>query len=96
VSGSLLNVPAAPAYLSAVGGVGQIRLTWRDMSANELSFVVTRSLDGVVFSEVATLAANSTSFTDSSVSARRRYYYMVAAANGAGKNFSGTASAKAR
>ncbi|HEX7858975.1 MAG TPA: fibronectin type III domain-containing protein [Verrucomicrobiae bacterium] len=96
VSATLQSAPAAPAYLTAVGGKAQINLTWRDMSTNESSFIVTRSMDGVVFSEVAILNANSTSYRDTSIAPRTRYYYTVAAANSAGKSFSGTVTAKAR
>ena len=62
--------PAAPTKLSATAVSGsQINLAWTDNASNESSYQVQRSLDGVSFSTVATLAANSTSYSDTGLSA---------------------------
>ncbi len=59
----------------------QIRLNWRDNSANEAGFRVARSLDGSHFSLIASTGANATSYTDSGLTAARKYWYRIRAFN---------------
>src|SRR5438093_3592401 len=59
----------------------QIRLNWRDNSANEAGFRVARSLDGTHFSLIASTGANATSYTDSGLTAARKYWYRIRAFN---------------
>lgn len=58
--------PAAPSSLDATrqANAGGVNLTWVDNSNNETSFVIERSLNGSSWTEVKTVAANSTSTTD--------------------------------
>lgn len=90
------SMPLAPSNLTGSGEKGYVRLAWRDDSSNESSFIVERSLDGVSFSQIATLGANSASYTDQSVAPRRRYHYRVWAANSAGKRVSSTITVRTR
>ncbi|MGZ8901151.1 MAG: fibronectin type III domain-containing protein, partial [Limisphaerales bacterium] len=74
------EMPVAPARLTGSVLKGAVKLGWRDSSLNESNFIVERSLDGATFTPIATLAANSTTYSDSTVAPRRKYFYRVAAA----------------
>lgn len=70
-------VPSAPTNLSftAVSPVG-MTLNWDD-AADELSYAVFRSNDGVSFSLVASLAANTTSFVAAGLDPETTYSWQV-------------------
>lgn len=74
--GTVINTPT---NLTATAVSGQIALTWTDNATNETCYNVARSVDGVNWTIVATLAANSTSFTDVNVVAGGTYFYRVSA-----------------
>lgn len=77
--------PAAPTGLLATAlSSSQIRLNWTDASADELNFLVERSSDNVTFAQVASLAANTVTWTDSGLPANTTRWYRVRASNGAG------------
>jgi hypothetical protein len=78
--------PAAPSNLIATGvSSSQINLAWSDNSTDESNFVVSRSLNtGGPFTDIATLGANVTSYSDSGLSASTTYYYSVRASNAGG------------
>ena len=86
--------PAAPTGLSAVLQNGpQVGLTWTDAANNESSFVVERGVNGGAFAVLATLPANTVSYTDATVVAGNTYTYRVMAANAGGPSaYSNTAS----
>ncbi len=88
------NAPAAPSSLSAsVLSADSVRLAWTDNSADEAGFQIERSGNGVDFAEIATLAAGTTAFTDTGLTARMTYWYRVRAFNSAGHSeFSATVS----
>ncbi|RYE22844.1 MAG: hypothetical protein EOP51_12240, partial [Sphingobacteriales bacterium] len=73
----------------------KIKLNWADRSTNETGFGIYRStsLNGS-YEQIATVAANVATYTDSSnLSANVKYYYRVNAINGGtGSNFSNTVS----
>src|SRR6266581_2007700 len=72
--------PAAPTALTATGVDGPaIDLTWTDKSVVEDGYQVLRATDGVTFSAVAELPANSTSYHDVAVSSTTTYWYQVRA-----------------
>ena len=57
-------------------------LNWTDNSATETGFRIERSpVTDTNFTEIATVGANTTSFTDSGLSEATRYYYRVRAYN---------------
>jgi len=71
-----------------------INLTWTDQSNNETGFKIERALGGGAFSQVATVGAGVTSYTDSGLTASTSYSYRVRASNSAGDSaYSNTASA---
>lgn len=81
--------PAEPSNLvgSALSATS-IQITWTDASNNETEFhVQRRQHDGAnwgAWGDVATPAANATSFTDNAVSPATRYQYRVRANNAVG------------
>jgi hypothetical protein len=90
------SAPAAPRTLTGSAAKSLVRLAWKDVSADETSFIVERSLNGSTFTEIATLPLNATTYNDSTTAPRRKYFYRVVAANSAGKAFSNTISVKTR
>lgn len=78
-------IPAAPSGLSASGiSASEIDLTWTDNSNNESGFYVDHSSDGINYSQIATLAANTTSYRDVSLNSYSLYYYRVRSWSGSG------------
>ncbi|MFM2056703.1 MAG: hypothetical protein RLY71_1088 [Pseudomonadota bacterium] len=72
--------PAAPTGVIAVANnPNSVTLTWTDNADNETSFAIVR--DGVT---IATLAANVTTYTDTTVVQNTTYTYQIVAANLAG------------
>jgi len=79
--------PAAPGTLkAAVVSKSQINLTWVDASADETGFKVERSTDGVTYTQLTTLAVNSTSYASTALSAGKKYYYRVRSYNANGNS----------
>lgn len=82
--------PVAPSNLSATplafGTTSVVRLTWTDNSSDESGFLISRSLDGVNFTHLATTSANWTIRDDSSVAPSTTYYYRINAYNAGGNS----------
>jgi len=78
------TAPAAARQLQAqnVSGAG-VQLSWVDAAYNETAYQIFRSTGGS-YSQIGTVGANATSYTDSSVSGGVTYYYKVRASNGYG------------
>src|SRR5205823_3091780 len=70
--------PAAPSNLHA-GAVtqSQVTLSWTDNSGNETGFEMERKSGSDPYSRVASLAANTTSYTDSHLLPNTAYVYHV-------------------
>jgi hypothetical protein len=88
--------PAAPSTLSATAvSRTQINLAWTDNAGNETGFRVERSTNNKSFSLIATLTANSTSFSNTGLKSNTTYYYRVSAYNSGGTSaYSNTVTAK--
>lgn len=88
-------IPLAPENLAAtVISYGQIDLAWADKSRNEAGFQLERSTDGVNFTKIADLTANSVSYQDKTAASLTKYYYRIRAINPIGSSaYSNIASA---
>ena len=82
------TIPAAPSNLIANStGTSVINLAWTDNAANETSYVLQRSLSaGSGYTTIATLAANTTSYSNTGLTSSTTYYYKVLAANSGGNS----------
>jgi len=78
--------PGAPSGLGAApASSSEIGLSWTDGSSSEDGFELQRSPDGESWATIAgSLAANSTSYTDSGLQADTEYRYRIRAFNGSG------------
>ncbi len=87
--------PDAPSGLSATASAcDQIDLAWTDNADNETQFNIERGTDGVNFSQIDTVGADETTYSDTSVAELTAYYYRVRAYNTAGySNYSNVDSA---
>ncbi len=89
-------VPAAPAGLTATAiSASQTNLAWTGSDQLETGFVIERKTGaGGVWAQIATPAANATSYSNTGLSAATTYYYRIKATNGAGdSDWSGEANA---
>lgn len=95
IGGAVVTPPAAPTGLSATAAAcNQINLSWTDNADNESGFKIERSLNGSTFSQLATVGANVTAYSDTTVAESTTYWYRVRATNSAGDSaYSNTASA---
>ncbi len=87
----------APSNLTASADlpVQRIDLSWTDNSLSETAYIIERKTgSGGTWAEIATLAANVTTYADTALSAPVTYVYRVRAANTAGySGYSNEASA---
>src|SRR6185295_11261331 len=80
-------LPAPPSSLAASAiSASQINLTWTDNASNETGFNIERSLDNVNFLQIGTAAANTTSYSDTGLTAGTTYYYRVQTNNTTGSS----------
>ncbi len=82
------TAPAAPTSLTATAvSDSGINLTWAGPSTNEDGFRVERKIGSTgVYSEITSLPANSTAFSDAGLAPSTTYYYRVIAFNAAAGN----------
>ena len=95
-SDGTLTAPSAPSNLQAsAASTSSISLSWTDNANNEDNFRIYRSGSSTgTYSLIATLAANTTSYTNSGLSEGTQYFYQIEAVNAAGTSSrSNTASA---
>jgi Zn-dependent metalloprotease/transcriptional regulator CtsR len=90
-----LPAPNAPGNLVATPISGsRIDLAWTDTSAYEQGFKVERSTDGTTFTQIATVGANVTTYSSTSLASGTTYTFRVRAYDGPNDSaWSNTASA---
>ncbi len=87
VPGINQNPPTQPSNLSGSAAASTlINLFWTDSSGDEEGFKIERSVAGGGFSEIASVGAGVTSFSDASVAANTTYTYQVRAWSAAGSS----------
>ena len=88
------TVPAAPSNLTATApSPTEVVLSWNDNSTNEAQFIVERQFaTSVPAEEIAWLPANTTTYTDNTLSDGDRATYQVKAVNSAGSSLSNKVS----
>jgi hypothetical protein len=85
--GTLFTPPATPTSLTATAtSASAIHLSWTDNAIAEDGFELERSIDNVVFTKIATLGPNITSYDDTGLTAATFYYYRIRTFNGAGNS----------
>jgi PKD repeat protein len=92
--GGVVVPPVAPSNLTANAvACDQVDLAWTDNSDNESSFKIERSINGIDFSQIDSVGANVTTYSDTMVAESTTYWYRVRASNSAGDSaYSNTAS----
>ncbi len=80
-----------PGNLRAIAeSATSIRLTWTDLSRQEIGFKIMRSTDGTAYTTITITGAGAVSYTDTGLTAVGTYYYRIAAVNNDGmSDFSG-------
>lgn len=74
------STPTAPSGLSATAiSTGQVDLAWVNNANNESGYKIERAVSGGTYTEIATVAANDTTYTDTTPSANTIYDYRVQA-----------------
>ena len=93
---STVTLPAAPTNLTATPvSPSQINLSWKDNASNETGYAIERATGSGVFSGIATVSANTTTFQSTGLTANTLYKFRVRAYNSAGYSaFSNTQSAQ--
>jgi fibronectin type 3 domain-containing protein len=99
LAGSAGAAPVSPpTSLTATAlSSSQIRLNWVDTNPSEAGYSVERSLSSTSgFAQIASLAANTTTYTSTGLAAGTTYYYRVrgSAKNGTYSTYSNVASAR--
>lgn len=89
------SLPNAPTNLTANAvSSSAINLSWTDNANNETGFDIERSLNGTNWNQIATTGINTTSYSDSGLTANTAYYYRVRSRNNLGAStYTNTSSA---
>lgn len=83
----------APSDLAAVASGLSVALSWTNNSDDQSGFKIDRSSDNVNFSQIATVNAATTAYTDTGLAGNVTYYYRARAYNADGNSpYSNTAS----
>lgn len=82
----VLPVPETPTGLKATAiSATEVDLQWKDNSSSETSYILEhKRKDAIAFVPFATLPADTTSYTDTGLTADRAYEYRVKARNASG------------
>ena len=80
------TLPSPDNLSGSLIGDNQIELRWNDRSENENGFKIERSVDGIQWIQIATLSADSTSYTNFQLSYGSRYHYRIRGFNELGES----------
>ena len=80
-SGNNTGPVNAPNNFSGTSTSTSIDLSWSDNSTNEDNFIIERTSPGASWTPIATVNANTTSYTDSGLTADSQYSYSMYAEN---------------
>ncbi|MCP4137737.1 MAG: hypothetical protein GY754_42630 [bacterium] len=87
VTADFFEIPLIPENLHAdIISYDSILLAWDDTSECESGFSLERSLDGISYTEIASLTQNTSSFLDTGLDPVTVYYYRVRAFNNSGSS----------
>ncbi len=86
------GVPATPTGFATTLQGTSVRVTWTDVATNETGYVVERRTGSGSYAVIATLAAGSVGYTDSSVASSTTYTYRVKATGSVGDSTYSTES----
>ena len=97
VSGTTKAVPNTPTGLAVTSTTStSIKVTWTDNATDETGYRVERAPDNAgvpgTFAQIASLAANVTSYTNTGLASSTTYWYRVRAAGAAFSAYSNTVS----
>ena len=97
-SATPLAIPSAPTALTATAASRtKINLAWTDNATGETGFRIERSTNGTTFTQITSVGANVTTYTNTGLTRNTTYYYRVRAYNAVGNSsYSNTASATTR
>lgn len=84
------RLPAITGLAFSNKAANSLSLNWNDVSG-ETGYRVERGTDGTNFSSIATLPANTTSWSDTSVSPLSKYYYRIFGTTGLTQSLNGNA-----
>ena len=80
------TVPATPTALTAVGGTGQVTLSWTSVSNATSYNVYYATTSGVTAASGTKISSASTPHVQTGLAANTTYYYVVTAANSVGES----------
>jgi titin len=85
---STVPAPAAPTSLAATASGTQVNLSWLDNATTETGYRIDRATNNTFTTNLVTVnaAANSISYSDTTVAGSTTYYYRVYATNSAGNS----------
>ncbi|MBE0646079.1 MAG: S8 family serine peptidase [Bacteroidetes bacterium] len=79
------NPPTAPTSLTATAvSTSAINLSWADNSNDESGFYIERSSDGITFTQIASVGAGVSSYSNTGLGSSTQFYYQVRAWNAFG------------
>lgn len=70
-----------PSRLAATADTAQISITWKDNTTQEDQVIIERATDGINYTLLASLPANTITFTDTAVLPNKTYHYRLKAVN---------------